>query len=293
MESVDEMQAEVAAEPRATELDCIQPGGFLLELSLDWIVLRASENAHHFLGESHVTLIDEPLERFVLAQTLHDIRNLFSRLSGTTGISRAYCVRLTDEPELFDIAFQQREDRVILEVAPSPADGLGEALGAVGGLAAGLGSETGAELLDAAARRMRALTAFDRVTLLAGDSKSSSSRTGVPFRSGANATLSDGFPLLVCDSSGAAVPLFPRVDEDSAVDMALLRAPSAGQKAELTERGFASTMRVPVMLEGTNVGEFRLAHTTPRRPSFELHAAAELFAQLFAMRLEIDRLKNG
>jgi light-regulated signal transduction histidine kinase (bacteriophytochrome) len=52
-------------------------------------------------------------------------------------------------------------------------------------------------------------------------------------------------------------------------------------------------MRVPVMLEGTNVGEFRLAHTTPRRPSFELHAAAELFAQLFAMRLEIDRLKNG
>ena len=40
------------------------------------------------------------------------------------------------------------------------------------------------------------------------------------------------------------------------------------------------------------IGEFRLAHTTPRHPSFELHAAAELFAQLFALRLEIDRLKN-
>jgi hypothetical protein len=35
-----------------------------------------------------------------------------------------------------------------------------------------------------------------------------------------------------------------------------------------------------------------MAHTTRRRPSFELHAAAELFAQLFAMRLEIDRLKH-
>jgi hypothetical protein len=28
-------------------------------------------------------------------------------------------------------------------------------------------------------------------------------------------------------------------------------------------------------------------------PSFEVHAAAELFAQLFAMRLEIDRLKSA
>ena len=50
----------------------IQAGGYLLELSLDWIVLRASENIHHLLGESHVTLIGEPLGRFVQAQALHD-----------------------------------------------------------------------------------------------------------------------------------------------------------------------------------------------------------------------------
>ena len=80
--------------------------GYLLELSLDWIVLRASENIHHLLGESHVTLIDEPLGKFVHAQALHDLRNLFSRLSGTTGIGRAYAVRLTDDHDLVDIAFQ-------------------------------------------------------------------------------------------------------------------------------------------------------------------------------------------
>src|SRR5206468_12762116 len=83
----------------------IQSGGFLLELSLDWIVLRASENVHQLLGQSHVTLIDEPLGRFVHSQALHDLRNLFSRLSGTTGIARAYGVRLTDDRDLFDIAF--------------------------------------------------------------------------------------------------------------------------------------------------------------------------------------------
>ena len=270
----------------------IQPGGYLLELSLDWIVLRASENVHRLLGESHVTLIDEPLGEFVKAQALHDLRNLFSRLSGSTGIARAYRVRLTDDRDLFDIAFQQSGDRVILEAVESPAEGLGEALSAVGGLGDGLAGESGPKLLDAAARRMRALTAFDRVTLLVGKSKATSSRTGVPFRSGANATLSGDIPALVADRTGPVVPVFPRDDPDSAMSIALLGAPSTDQQAELTERGFASTMRVPVVWNGERVGEFRLAHTNPRPPSFECHAAAELFAQLFAMQFEIDRLKG-
>lgn len=271
----------------------IQSCGYLLELSLDWIVERASENVHHLLGESHVTLIDEPLGRFVHAQALHDLRNLFSRLSATTGVARAYRVRLTDQAALYDIAFQQLEERVLLEAVPSPKDGLGEALGAVGGLADGLARDSGAKLLDAAARRMRALTAFDRVTLLVGESTATSSRTGVPFRAGANATLSDGLPAMVSDSAAPAVPLFPRDDEDSAQSIAVLRAASTEHTAELLERGFASTMRLPVTVAGEAVGEFRLAHTKALRPSFEVHAAAELFAQLFAMRVEIDRLRGS
>jgi light-regulated signal transduction histidine kinase (bacteriophytochrome) len=271
----------------------IQPCGYLLELSLDWIVERASENVHHLLGESHVTLIDEPLGRFVHSQALHDLRNLFSRLSGTTGVARAYRVRLTDEHALFDIAFQQVRERVILEAVPSPAEGLGEALGVVGGLIDSLGRSSRETLIESGARRFRALTAFDRVTFLAGETKATSSRTGVPFSAGANATLSNGFPPLVCDSNCVPVPVFPRQETDAAVGAALLRGPSAEQKAELHERGFAATMRLPVMLDGAKIGEFRCAHVTPRPPNFELHAAAELFAQMFAMRLEVERLKAG
>ena len=292
METVEKVR-EHSADSRRGESTYIQPGGYLLELSLDWIVLRSSENIHHLLGESHVTLIDEPLGNFVQAQVLHDLRNLFSRLSGSTGIARAYRIRLTDEAERFDIAFQHIGDRVILEALPSPADGLAESLSAVGGLAAGLATDSGQALLDSAARRMRALTAFDRATLLVGDSKATSDRRGVPFRTGANATLSDDFPALVFNSAAAPVPMFPRDDDDSRLSPALLRAPSAEQQAQLVERGFASTMRVPVIVGGNIAGEFRLAQTKARRPELEVHAAAELFAQMFAMRLEMDRLKKG
>jgi len=291
MESVQEMSAVETVQLQPVSAAGVQAGAYLLELSPDWIVLRASENVHHLLSESHVTLIEEPLGKFVRSQPLHDLRNLFSRLSGSTGIGRAYRVRLTEDSDLFDIAFQQIGDRVLLEIVESPRERLGEALGAVGGLAAGL-DETGTALIDAGARRMRALTSFDRVTLLLDGSKSTSSRTGVPFRSGANETLSDDMPVLVPDAAAPFAHVFPRKDEDTAIAGALLKAPTAEQTAELNDRGFAATMRVPLVLDGDKIGEFRMAHTTRRRPSFELHAAAELFAQLFAMRLEIDRLKH-
>src|SRR3954466_14933744 len=118
MDNVQELTAELAAEPRPDEAAAIQSGGFLLELSLDWIVLRASENIHQLLGKSHVTLIDEPLGKVVHSQALHDLRNLFSRLSGTTGIGRAYGIRLTDDPDLADVSFQLSGGRVLLEAAP-------------------------------------------------------------------------------------------------------------------------------------------------------------------------------
>src|SRR5438128_2458925 len=140
--SAEDVRVEPAAEPVPGDVR-IQPGGFLLELSLDWLVLRASENIHRLLDESHVAVVGEPLGKFVHSQALHDLRNLFSRLSGTTGIARAYGVRLTDETSLFDIAFQVSDGRLILEAVPSDGRGFGEAFGTVAGLIAGLASSRG------------------------------------------------------------------------------------------------------------------------------------------------------
>jgi len=265
----------------------VQPCAFLLELSPDWIVQRASENCSRLLGESHVTLIGEPLSRFIQADPLHDLRNLFSRLSGSTGTARAYRVRLTDDRPRFDIAFQIADGGVILEGVASSDQGMGESFGAVGGLAAGLTGVSGKALMEAAARRMRALTGFDRVTFLKGRYKATSSRSGVPFPPGANASLSAHLPMLIADQRAASVAIFPRGPSRVAAS-ALFRAPTAEECSALAERTIASTMRVPVVIDGKNLGEFRCAHVTPRAPSLEMHAAAELFAQMVALRLTLD-----
>ena len=276
-----ELDARTTAEAGSEANVCIQPGSYLLELSLDWIVCRASENIHHLLRESHVTLIDEPLGKFVHSQALHDLRNLFSKLSGTIGIGRAYAVRLTDDHDLVDIAFQLADGRVLLEAVPSSGC-FGECFGSVGGLIAGLANSHGSALLDGGARRMRALTGYDRVTLICGDRRAESSR-------GAFASPSDAgdLPVLIADSEVDGVPVFPREPEEASLDSALMRAPDKKARDALGAQGIRSMLRIAFHADGLAC-EFCCESRTPREPSFELHAAAELFAQMFAMRLAID-----
>ena len=285
METIEEIQAE-AGETCTDEAPCIQSGSYLLELSLDWIVLRASENIHHLVRESHVTLIDEPLGRFVHAQALHDLRNLFSKLSGTTGVGRAYAVRLTDDHDLVDIAFQLVDGRVLLEAVPTSGC-FGEAFGSVGGLMAGLANSRGQALLDGGARRMRALTGYDRVTLRCGEQRAESSRGAFDAQS----AIAEDLPTIVSDCHAEAVHIFPRDSEESSVGSALLRSCDEAQSVALERQGVRSCLSIPFSLDGIS-GEFRCEGRTAREPSFELHAAAELFAQLFAMRLQIDALKS-
>jgi light-regulated signal transduction histidine kinase (bacteriophytochrome) len=176
---------------------------------------------------------------------------------------------------------------VLFEAVPSSGS-FGECFGSVGGLVSGLGAARGQALLDNAARRMRALTGYDRVTLICGDQRAESSRGAFA----APASADDQLPTIVADVEIEPVALFPRHTGESSAQNALLRACDSTTRARLTDEGVRACLRVPFAVDGIR-GEFRCDSRTPREPNFELHAAAELFAQLFAMRLEIDRLRQG
>jgi light-regulated signal transduction histidine kinase (bacteriophytochrome) len=285
MDRAQELHNEAIAEPTSGGLVCVQPCAYLLELSPDWIVLRASENVHHLLRESHVTLVGEPLGQFVHAQALHDLRNVFARLSATTGIGRAYGVRLTDDPDLVDIAFQLEDGRVLLEAVQS-SSAFGECFGSIGGLVAGLAPTRGRALLDNGARRMRALTGYDCVTLELGEARAISSRGRMP-----GSALPGDLPLFVGDCDAAPVGVYPRKGADTAIGAALMRMPGEDGLGALRQAGIRASLRVPFEA-GAVKGAFRCDSRRARMPEFELHAAAELFAQLFAMQLEIDRLSD-
>lgn len=267
-----------------------QPAGFVLELSSDWLIHRASENIHEFLGEYHVTLIGEPLADFLRAQPLHDLRNTVSRQSGRSGIARAYRVRLTDDPRCFDLAFQISGGKILLEGVPSLEENFGSSFGAVGGLIDELAAGDRQALIEGAARRMRALTGFDRVTVSVGGERAESCRGKFPPRNPSDASFD--LPPLVGDIQASAISLFPRTPGDRAPERAVLRSPSPQQLEDLRANGIRSILSVPIIFDGQPAGRIACEDRKPREPNLEMHAAAELFAQMLALRLEIDRLRS-
>lgn len=258
----------------------VQSAGFVLELTPDWLILRASENIHKFLGEYHVSVIGEPMSNFTRAQPLHDLRNSLSRQRGSSGIARCYRVRLIDEPRYFDLAFQLLDSTIVLEGLPSPDQGTGEALGSVSRMIESLHHDDRKTMLEGAARRMRALSGFDRVTLSLSGESVESSRSKFP-----DLFVSGDLPAIVADSASEPVPLFPRQSDDREVEHALLRSPTAGQLGELRDSEVKSVLTVPIVRDGETLGAFRCDNRSARPPSFELHAAAELFAQVFTIQL--------
>ena len=79
--------------------------------------------------------------------------------------------------------------------------------------------------------------------------------------------------------------------EDTAAHAALMRAPERADCRELGEKGIKAMLRVPFRADGLSC-DFCCESRSPRDPDLELHAAAELFAQMFAMRLAIDKAAN-
>ncbi len=285
-----EAQAASAETALAEDFAAIQPAGFLLVLSPDWIVTRASENVHKFLGESHVTIVDQPLSKFVKAQELHDLRNLFSRLSSSGGSFCAYRVRLTEDQRWFDLVFQASHGRVLLEGVDTAAQGLGEAIGSVGGLVAAM-PERGSSLLESGARRMRALTGFDRAVVTVGGRQAHSSR---------GKFVLDELPerrclrsRVIADVQSDPVPVYPRKARHRSVEQAVLAAASPDERALLRSHGIAATMSIPIQRGTETIGWFHCDNRTPRPCDLETHAAAGLFAQMFAMRLEIEQLTRA
>jgi light-regulated signal transduction histidine kinase (bacteriophytochrome) len=259
----------------------VQSAGFLLELSPDWLILRASENIHRFFGTYHATLVGEPLADFTMAQPLHDLRNRLSRQRSASGIARAYRVRLIDQPRHFDLAFQLLDGRILLEGVMSVEDGHGGALGAVSRLIEGLGGGNLEATMNSAARRMRALTGYDRVALSLGDAQVISSRGEYP-----DLPSTVALPAILVDTSQKPVALFQRDMAGSEAGQALLSSPTDAQLQLLREQGVASVLKIPVLQDGEPIGHFICDNRTPREADIELHAAAELFAQIFALHLD-------
>jgi light-regulated signal transduction histidine kinase (bacteriophytochrome) len=316
MDGPPDLQADVTtAEPDLTicdrepitRLDRIQSFGFLLALSNDWTIVRASENLKAFLGLSAEQVLGRRFDSLISDQATHDIRNRMAMLF-STGAERLYGVKLlAGRKQAFDLGLHLTSDLLIIEGEESQPDGGMEAASMVRAMIARLAQ---ADTLDAfhrsAARQVRAITGFDRVMIYrfdatgAGEVIADSTRSGVDSFFGLHFPASD-IPVqaralyvrnafrIIADVTSAPVPLLPPVGgvvQPLDLTMAITRAVSPVHIEYLRNMGVGASLSISIIVEGKLWGLIACHNETERLPSFVMRTAAELFGQMYSLKLE-------
>jgi light-regulated signal transduction histidine kinase (bacteriophytochrome)/ActR/RegA family two-component response regulator len=287
-------------------LGAIQPVGFLLALSSDWMIVRASANAADYLGGTLEDLIGHPLADIFTREAVHNLRNRLAMLRGSDAVERLFGCALTRSQEKFDVALHIANGQIVIE-AETASEEHGDATGTVRAMIARLDqAETMEAFFGEGARQVRALTGYDRVMVYrfapngSGEVVAESAKPGIGSFLGMHYPASD-IPVqaralykrnllrVISDIGASPVPIFPERDEmGHPIDLSLsiLRSVSPIHIEYLKNMGVGASMSISILVDGQLWGLFACHHYSARRVSFERRSVCELFSQMFSMRLE-------
>lgn len=287
-------------------LGAVQGFGFLIGVSPDWIVTRASDNIATWLGQGAAALLGLPLDAVLDREAIHTLRGHLQTLRGPDAVDRVFGLRLVPGGEPFDVALHRSGDTIVIEAEPSATEHL-SAGNLVRSMVTRLQQTVGFDpLCREAARQMRALTGFDRVMVYrfaadhSGEVIAEAARSGLAPYLGLHYPASD-IPkqaralyarnwlriIADVDDTGAAV-LPPRDPAGQPLDLSLstLRTVSPIHLEYLRNMGVAASLSVSILRDGRLWGLFACHHTEPRHISLERRTGAELFGQMFSWLLE-------
>ena len=287
-------------------LGAIQPVGFLLALSADWIIARASANVQQFLGFEPEELIGNPLSDFIGAKLIHDLRNRVAYLVNSDTVERAFGVRLRPDRPPFDIALHFAGSQIIIEAEPG-SETNGDANGTVRWMMARLDKQADMEAFTReGARQVRALLGYDRVMVYRfapdghGEVVAEAAKPGIGSFKGLHYPASDipkqaralyarNLIRIIHDVNGKPVPIVPALNEHKQpIDLSLsvLRSVSPIHIEYLKNMGVGASLSISIVVDEKLWGLFACHHYGPLSPTFERRSLAELFSQMFSLRLE-------
>ncbi|AXA39541.1 HWE histidine kinase domain-containing protein [Rhizobium leguminosarum] len=289
------------------QLGSVQPFGFLLAVSSDWIVIRASANLAEFLGVTEANALGRPVISLISPEALHAIRNKLTTLRGSDVVERIFGIALTPDQNRFDLAVHLNEGRVIIEGERCQEDRHDAASLSMRSMMSRLDhTETLEAFFREGARQARALTGFDRVMVYRFDESGSGEVVAEAARAGIGSFLGLHYPAsdipiqaralylrnlfrLIADVDAVPVPILPQLDEHGQsldLSMSVLRSVSPIHIEYLKNMGVGASLSISIVVDGKLWGLFACHHYGPRLPSAQSRSTAELFGQMFASRLE-------
>lgn len=270
----------------------IQPIGFHLGVSSEWLVNAVSANVGEFLPCSATDLLGRPLTVALCDDAIHDVRNRMALLRGDEAIEHLLHVLLIDQGKPFDLSIYRDGEGFGIDAEPSDGHGFGDATGVVDGMLARLETANDvATLCNEAMKLLRALTGFDR-TMLYGDGKllGQSARSGSDRSYPATIAPATG-DLAVTDCNAGQVAILTLGQTEPGPST--LRGPTDKETAALSAIGARAALIVTLNRDGRPWGHLGCYHGTPRHIAAERRSIIRLFARIMALRIEIAELRRG
>ncbi len=289
------------------QLGLIQPSGFLIAVSADWIVLHVSANIGNWLGVEPEDLLGTPLARVIGGEALHTIRGRLQVAHINGSVERAFGVRLTDTVPVCDVAVHLSGSAIVIEAEPSEGEGPQESGSLLRSMIARVQNTRGFDAFcREAARQMRALTGFDRVMVYrfaedgSGEVIAESAVHGIGSFLGQRYPASDipqqarrlyerNWLRCIADVNAQPVPVVPAFDPTGQpldLTLSLLRSVSLVHVEYLRNMGVGASLSVSILRHGKLWGLFACHHRRARSLSFERRTTAELFGQMVSLLLE-------
>jgi light-regulated signal transduction histidine kinase (bacteriophytochrome) len=273
-------------------LGAIQPIGFLIAVTSDWMVARVSRNISQFLDTSAEDLIGRPLTDVLPPAAIHGLRNRVAMLRGPDSIERIFGCTLIDGHQPFDIAIHMSSGHILIEAEPGTGTDHGDVTGTVRSMIARLDqAETMNAFFNEGARQVRALSGFDRVMVYrfaadgSGEVVAESAKPGIGSFLGLHYPATDipaqarelykrNLLRVITDVNAEPVPIVPQRDENGApldLSLSVLRAVSPIHIEYLKNMGVGASMSISILVEGQLWGPVRLPPLFAALP--ELRAA--------------------
>jgi light-regulated signal transduction histidine kinase (bacteriophytochrome) len=226
-------------------------------------------------------------------------------LRGSDSIERVFACEMV-KGALFDVALHMSGPFIVIEAEPgneAPKDTTSTVRSMIARLDQTMDFTA---FYREGARQIRALLGYDRVMVYKFDADGSGEVVGEACKAGIGSFKGLHYPAsdipqqaralyrrnllrTITDVNAAPVSIVPRVDEfGNPLDLSLsmLRSVSPIHIEYLKNMGVQASLSISIIVDGELWGLFACHHYSTRVPSFQMRSVSELFAQMFAMRLE-------
>ncbi len=285
----------------------IQPVGFLVAVSSDWIVQFVSQNIAEFVGSSADAILGLPLSQLFCEASLVRFRASLRLLNNNNDLERIFNVQVSADGPEFDVTLTLNQGRVLIECEPSTPADVATRDASVRVIISRLNAAPDVNTLcHTAARMVKMMTGFDRVMIyrflhddsgeVVAEAKQDTLESFQDLRYPASDIPKQARELykknlirIIADVNGQTVPIVPQKDPHGQIldlSTSVLRSVSPIHIEYLKNMGVGASMSVSILLNGELWGLVACHHMTAIKLNVHQRVMAELVGQMLSLALE-------